>query len=259
MYVELNWFHVLNPDEVKQGGKPSVMQVGPYCFLETRIKQEVFPIGVEHINYGTYMEYNYNQEQTEARNCIPPPGTGSSVCSENDQLTLLNMVMASVVGAIPLETGNPITDNVIDNFLNNLNTALMGQATDCTDCEDDIITVDSVVKHPLRWFQSRNAESREMGAGEHEWHWVRNPDYISQLCNQYDCRRPILDIIGIDIEDIPETLALLAGANGTIGSYYTINHGRFDPHLVLDIYKYNGMTELPESWWPRAPSRPLRL
>jgi len=61
----------------------------------------------------------------------------------------------------------------------------------------------------------------------------------------------------LDINQLPDEIALLASANTSIGDeYYTINNGRFDRNKLLNIENFLGSEKLPEEWWPRGPQRP---
>jgi hypothetical protein len=74
------FYHVSNPDEIKSGAKPIVIQIGPYVYKEFRKKENVIPIGDEELFYGQHITYFYDQGETEAQGCVNPL-TNNSACS----------------------------------------------------------------------------------------------------------------------------------------------------------------------------------
>ena len=50
IYLSFNFFHVLNPEDVKLGrDKPKVKEIGPYSFLEYWKKLNVFEIDNDYL------------------------------------------------------------------------------------------------------------------------------------------------------------------------------------------------------------------
>ena len=87
------------------------------------------------------MEYNFNLEETLSRGCVPPPGTGSETCTENDEISILNVILTGMAGILPApeDFGNLVTRPIYRAFLRNLNDALSG-TSDCGEpCEDSMI------------------------------------------------------------------------------------------------------------------------
>ena len=53
--------HVANPEDIKSGAKPKVIEIGPYVYKERRIKKNIVPLGDEEIVYGQWTSYTYDQ------------------------------------------------------------------------------------------------------------------------------------------------------------------------------------------------------
>jgi hypothetical protein len=91
-------FNVTNPTEIKNGKKPDVKEVGPYVYREVRRKEDVNEVDGDKINYGSYMEYHFDKDQTEVMGC-----TG---CTKDDPVVVLNVLMqaiANILGLVPLD------------------------------------------------------------------------------------------------------------------------------------------------------------
>ena len=85
------FFNVSNPEEVKNGGKPDLKEVGPYAYLEVRRKENIFEIDTDKIQFGQYYEYHFNQTETD-KEC--------DGCSADDEITVLNGALMAVVGLL---------------------------------------------------------------------------------------------------------------------------------------------------------------
>ena len=72
IYIKYYFFHVNNPDDIKSGGKPNLTEVGPYIYKETRIKQNVVPLGDDELVYGQYVKYDFDLKRTENEGCTHP-------------------------------------------------------------------------------------------------------------------------------------------------------------------------------------------
>ena len=72
IYSKYYFFHVNNPEEILQGGKPNLTEVGPYVYKETRKKQNVIPLGDDELLYGQYISFHFDSEKTRSENCIHP-------------------------------------------------------------------------------------------------------------------------------------------------------------------------------------------
>ena len=86
------FFNVTNPEEVKNGGKPALKEVGPYAYLEIRRKENIFEIDTDKIQFGQYYEYHFNQTETDASGC--------DGCKPDDEITVLNGALMAVVGLL---------------------------------------------------------------------------------------------------------------------------------------------------------------
>lgn len=66
IYFNYYFMHVENSEAFANGtdAKPRVREMGPYSFLEYRVKKQVLQIGLDMINYGQYYEFYYDQENT---------------------------------------------------------------------------------------------------------------------------------------------------------------------------------------------------
>ena len=72
IYIKYYFFHINNPEEILQGGKPNLTEVGPYVYKETRKKQNVVPLGDDELLYGQYISFHFDSEKTKSENCIHP-------------------------------------------------------------------------------------------------------------------------------------------------------------------------------------------
>lgn len=61
-----------NPDEIKKGAKPRLIEIGPYVYKEVRKKQNIIPLGDETLAYGQWISYTFDAVQTEKDNCFNP-------------------------------------------------------------------------------------------------------------------------------------------------------------------------------------------
>lgn len=61
-----------NPDEIKNGSKPKVIEVGPYVYKEVRKKQNIVPLGDDTLAYGQWISYTFDPVQTAKDNCFNP-------------------------------------------------------------------------------------------------------------------------------------------------------------------------------------------
>ncbi|XP_049860593.1 sensory neuron membrane protein 2-like [Schistocerca gregaria] len=77
-------FNVTNPDEVEQGAKPVLQQVGPYVYEEWRRRRDVTRMANGSLDYRLETTYHFSPERS--------PGL-----SEDDEFTYLNVVMVGIV------------------------------------------------------------------------------------------------------------------------------------------------------------------
>ncbi|XP_063697412.1 sensory neuron membrane protein 2 isoform X5 [Culicoides brevitarsis] len=79
------FFNVTNVDEIQNGGKPRVAEVGPYIYSQYRRKHNVqFSDDKTTITYTQTQKYYFNAEASAPR-------------KQNDKIILLNMVMNSIL------------------------------------------------------------------------------------------------------------------------------------------------------------------
>ena len=64
VYMSFRLFNVTNPEDIKKGQKPSVQELGPYVYREVRRKENILEVDRDKLNYGLYMEYHFDGEQT---------------------------------------------------------------------------------------------------------------------------------------------------------------------------------------------------
>ena len=87
VYMKFHVFNVLNPEEVQQGLKPVVEEIGPFTYLEMREKRNVRRLG-EEIEYGLNILYSFS------------PGDSCETCTEDLLLTVPNTVLLASLGLI---------------------------------------------------------------------------------------------------------------------------------------------------------------
>ncbi len=66
------FYHVENPDGIKNGEKPRVREVGPYVYNEYRRKENIVAVGDEELQFGQYIWYVFDEEATMKSGCINP-------------------------------------------------------------------------------------------------------------------------------------------------------------------------------------------
>lgn len=94
MYMTWYMFNVTNPDDVTQGAKPNVTLVGPFNYLETRIKHNWSWNGDK-----TRVQYFYNRTFTRIETPCPPGELYPTIlCSLDDSMNVTtgNIAMATV-------------------------------------------------------------------------------------------------------------------------------------------------------------------
>ena len=72
IYTKYYFHNVQNPEEIKKGAKPNVIEIGPYVYKQKRIKKDIVPLGDEEIVYGQWISYTFDQDQTEKDGCFNP-------------------------------------------------------------------------------------------------------------------------------------------------------------------------------------------
>jgi len=79
-YMKFTFFNVENPDEVRNGFKPRVTEIGPFSYIEDRQKRNPVTI-YDEISYGSYIGYEFDEV------------TSCSECAINTNVTVINPVM----------------------------------------------------------------------------------------------------------------------------------------------------------------------
>merc|ERR1711981_54746 len=82
-HMKFHFFNVLNADEVRNGLKPRVEEIGPFSYKEHRKKKNPVTI-YEEISYGSYIAYEYDEEDS------------CDTCKEDTNVTVINPVMVLV-------------------------------------------------------------------------------------------------------------------------------------------------------------------
>ena len=58
------FFSIDNPDEVVNGSRPHVTELGPYFYKETRRKEDLLEVDGDKLFYSTYMDYTFDAVST---------------------------------------------------------------------------------------------------------------------------------------------------------------------------------------------------
>eukprot|EP00095_Tigriopus_kingsejongensis_P004509 maker-scaffold427_size174323-snap-gene-0.42 protein:Tk04509 transcript:maker-scaffold427_size174323-snap-gene-0.42-mRNA-1 annotation:"hypothetical protein DAPPUDRAFT_326408" len=236
VFMNFYFFNVTNTAAVATGAKPELVEIGPYCFREDRLKQDILELNAEHLQYGLYLAYHYDQAETERQGC--QNGSGQP-CSRTDQVTILNVVLAAIAQLLGnAADGNPLLP-VLKDLLITFNDGVEGKlAPDCIDCEDELFTTASVLD-----FTFEGVPSGSLKALKHSL--------------EIHATTGILGILGLDEIPLPEEFFFFMGKNGTKNNqYFTINNGRYTRNKFLEVEKFNGETTLKEKWWPRVGPTP---
>ncbi|XP_063697409.1 sensory neuron membrane protein 2 isoform X2 [Culicoides brevitarsis] len=92
------FFNVTNVDEIQNGGKPRVAEVGPYIYSQYRRKHNVqFSDDKTTITYTQTQKYYFNAEASAPR-------------KQNDKIILLNMVMNTVFQTLESQIKDTLVD-----------------------------------------------------------------------------------------------------------------------------------------------------
>lgn len=277
IYFDYNMWSLENAEGViERGEAPSFVEIGPYSYSEVRRKDNIQTVAGETIRYGSYLAYNYDQDHTNALGCqyIDVNGVGNNCDVMEDKITVLNIVMALFSGI--LKTGEinlpaSITDllelppqiilpaSVINDTIDLISGDQLCCPTIGQNCEipcDDSLFIEMPVNDILY--------------GEHEYNTLialktafKNCACLFE-CSEDDSSsecvacQDICNVLGAASLVLPTSIPGLGNVlgNGTKGSWYAQNTGRYVSELFGQISEYNGMTELPPNWWPSVGQTP---
>ena len=93
VYMSFMMYNVDNPEEIVNGSKPKLTEVGPFVYRETREKQNLHYSADDcSIKFGQYKRYDFDEERT---NQICP------TCGRADK-RVVTMINAPYVGVMQL-------------------------------------------------------------------------------------------------------------------------------------------------------------
>lgn len=61
VYMDFYFFTVKNPDEVSNGSKPILEEVGPYVYKEVRRKEDVLSVDGDRLQYSQFVSYSFEK------------------------------------------------------------------------------------------------------------------------------------------------------------------------------------------------------
>jgi len=231
VYMKFTFFNVTNPDEIKKGEKPSVQEVGPFAYRETRRKEGI-QIVEDEIQYGSYIAYDLD------------PSASCSECTEDMQITVINPALVGIVAMVKIiaeqvELPPELPIDIEQFILEALNEEITG--TNETYIDDLFVT---------------------QTANELIFEGYR-PGCLNYLLALLDFLKtdPVFGPLIGDVE-IPAIIAdgsfaFFKGKNGTADNgWYKINSGLYDMTQYQHILEYNGNPKLPDNWWGDLPKTP---
>ena len=66
IYMAFNMYHVENPDDIINGAKPNLTEIGPFVYRETRVKKNISESADGcSIQVAQYKAYEFDQEKTD--------------------------------------------------------------------------------------------------------------------------------------------------------------------------------------------------
>ena len=91
--MQFRFFNVTNPEAIKSGAVPEVKEVGPYVYVETRRKEDVFEVGNDQINYAQYYAYSFDAEKSTEFGC--------DACKDTDEIVVINPFVLILPQVLP--------------------------------------------------------------------------------------------------------------------------------------------------------------
>ena len=275
VYMQFRFFNVTNPDKIKMGEKPEVKEVGPYVYVETRRKEDIFAVGDDQINYAQYYAYSFDGEKTTEFGC---PG-----CTDQDEIVVINpfmLILTQLLSAAPdkWKTLGDVANNfgLNETFVTDLVVANLPE--DLEAFKPIIVSaIQKLFELPIPdYLDSLNQSIEKEGEDivvsttpDELLYSGFEPKLLDVLFGSIGIAfgppiDTLLDSLKGDLKatlcpTLPEPLAdckfgLFKGGNGTkgtsTGSYYTINSGKHEIHKFLHIEKFRGSETLPDEWWP---------
>ncbi|XP_023349462.1 lysosome membrane protein 2 isoform X2 [Eurytemora carolleeae] len=236
VYMKFTFLNVTNPEEIKDGEKPIVNEVGPFAYREVRRKDGV-TIMDDSISYGSYISYELDENES------------CPSCTEDTMITVINPALAGIVtliedlaGDIEIDLGyGPQT--VASLILSIIDAAITERHGEY---EDDLFTTETANKLIF--------EGYEPGVLKFVLYLVNAIEETPE-----EILFPVEDLPPIEIPDIiaDGKFAFFKGKNGTADNgWYKINSGIYDISKYQKIQEYNGLDRLPESWWGTLASTP---
>ena len=91
IYMAFNMYHVENPDEIVNGAKPNLTEIGPFVYRETREKKDVNESSDGcSVKVAQFKMYEFDQEKTNEL-C---PNCGDA---RTRKLTLINAAYVGIL------------------------------------------------------------------------------------------------------------------------------------------------------------------
>jgi len=104
IYFATYWHNITNPDQVLQGYKPVVQEVGPYIYREYRHKLDVvFSDDGDEVSFVLYKYFVWDEDENTA--------TGLGLSDVNDRITTLSAVMQVLMAQIRATFSSPFSSS----------------------------------------------------------------------------------------------------------------------------------------------------
>jgi len=275
-YMKFTFFNVLNVDEVKAGtAKPNVNEIGPFSYREKREKTNILTIE-DKISFGSYIHYEYDEEES------------CEACKIDKEVTVINPVFLIVsdliedlgnrvwptyninvpnIGTVPISIGD-IVNSLLNLIGGSLNTLFLEEGSDMflTATPDNMI-FQGVESPELKavWTYITNTEREDCLPQQIKTILVEiittintltpnNPNHIDPNIITAEMIENIIQL-ALGQFEIPPMIDLAAGTFGffkgqnATKTWWKINSGKYNLEDYNKVLEYNGMSELPASWW----------